>query len=296
MQFTTENTPGRTAPEINEMNRMYDYQNQHIDEHDALGQCVDAANRKIPELVKFLEYYGYTVTEVHEGDLVTDPSVTIGDYYIQILTTGEYSLAHKCADGKIQYWSERQHTAEVLADLDKAVWGEALQTVVAAVEALRDLVGGEAKIEYEWLDDDGNPCRMVTTIDEHLEEIRDCIDPDICPLDPLTVSSAGVWCERHRRWQYAVCGKTDGAVSKRAVMDHYAALRYRPGDDAPGLCPRSVMEALDDMVEDEVGIYDAAPEFFCGDERRYLTLEEVKAAVRDHIDEYIKDLKTTAAL
>ncbi|MFA7124978.1 MAG: hypothetical protein WC129_03030 [Sphaerochaetaceae bacterium] len=209
--------------------------NQFIDEIDAVGQHVDIANRKIPDLVKQLEYDGYEVTAIDEGDLLTDASVTIGDYYVQILVTGEYALAHKCADGKIQYWPECQHMAEVLVDLDKATWGERLQTVVAAVETLRDLVGGDAKIEYEWLDDNNASCQTVTTIDEHLEELHDCIDPDFCPLDPLTVSAAGVWCERHKRWQYAVCGKTDGAVSKQAVMDHYASLRHRPGDDAPGL-------------------------------------------------------------
>ena len=85
-------------------------------------------------------------------------------------------------------------------------------------------------------------------------------------------------------------------VTKQDVMDHYANARARPGDDAPGICPRSVMEALAGMAEDEHGIYDQALEFFVGSEREYLTLDEVKASIRAEIDDLIADLRKTQAI
>ena len=84
-------------------------------------------------------------------------------------------------------------------------------------------------------------------------------------------------------------------VTKQEVMDHYANARARPGDDAPGICPRSVVEALDAMAEDEYGIYDMAVEFF-GWERKYLTLDEVKESIRARIDDLIADLRKTQAI
>lgn len=85
-------------------------------------------------------------------------------------------------------------------------------------------------------------------------------------------------------------------VTKQEVMDHYATARARPRDDAPGICPRSVMEALAGMAEDERGIYDQALEFFVGSEREYLTLDEVKASIRAEIDDLIADLRKTQAI
>jgi len=84
-------------------------------------------------------------------------------------------------------------------------------------------------------------------------------------------------------------------VTKQEVIDHYANARARPGDDAPGICPRAVIEALDAMAEDEHGIYDLAAEFF-GWERRYLTLDEVKESIRARIDDLIADLKKIQAI
>ena len=85
-------------------------------------------------------------------------------------------------------------------------------------------------------------------------------------------------------------------VTKQEIMDHYANARARPGDDAPGICPRSVIEALDAMAEDEHGIYDMAVEFFAGSERKYLTLDEVKESIRARIDDLIADLRKTQAI
>jgi hypothetical protein len=84
-------------------------------------------------------------------------------------------------------------------------------------------------------------------------------------------------------------------VTKQEVIDHYANARARPGDDAPGICPRSVVEALDAMAEDKYGIYDMAVEFF-GWERRYLTLDEVKESVRASIDDLIAELRKIQAI
>jgi len=84
-------------------------------------------------------------------------------------------------------------------------------------------------------------------------------------------------------------------VTKQEVMDHYANARARPGDDAPGICPRAVEEALDAMPEDEHGIYDLAPRSF-GWERRYLTLDEVKEFIRASIDDLIADLRKIQAI
>lgn len=84
-------------------------------------------------------------------------------------------------------------------------------------------------------------------------------------------------------------------VTKQEVIDHYANARARPGDDAPGICPRSVVEALDAMAEDEHGIYDMAVEFF-GWERRYLSLDEVKDSIRARIDDLIADLRKIQAI
>mgnify|MGYP000886528677 CR=1 FL=1 len=84
-------------------------------------------------------------------------------------------------------------------------------------------------------------------------------------------------------------------VRKQEVIDYYASARARPGDDAPGICPRAVIEALDAMAEDEHGIYDLAAEFF-GWERRYLTLDEVKESIRARIDDLIADLKKIQAI
>ena len=84
-------------------------------------------------------------------------------------------------------------------------------------------------------------------------------------------------------------------VTKQDVMAHYASARARPGDDAPGFCPRAVIAALDAMAEDEHGIYDLAAEFF-GWERRYLSLDEVKESIRASIDDLIADLRKIQAI
>ena len=85
-------------------------------------------------------------------------------------------------------------------------------------------------------------------------------------------------------------------VTKQEVIDHYASARTRPGDDAPGICPRAVLEALDAMAEDEYGLYDLAFELFDGLERRYLTLDEVKVSIRASIDDLIADLRKIQAI
>ena len=84
-------------------------------------------------------------------------------------------------------------------------------------------------------------------------------------------------------------------VSKQEVIEHYANATARPGDDAPGICPRAVLAALDAMAEDEHGIYDLSAEFF-GWERRYLSMDEVKESVRASIDDLIADLKKIQAI
>ena len=84
-------------------------------------------------------------------------------------------------------------------------------------------------------------------------------------------------------------------VTKQEVIDYYASARTRPGDDAPGICPRAVLAALDAMVEDEHGIYDLSAEFF-GWERRYLSMDEVKESIRNSIDDLIADLKKIQAI
>ena len=83
--------------------------------------------------------------------------------------------------------------------------------------------------------------------------------------------------------------------TKQDVIDYYANATARPGDDAPGICPRAVIAALDAMAEDEHGIYDLAAEVF-GWERRYLSLDEVKESVRASIDDLIADLQKIQAI
>ena len=84
-------------------------------------------------------------------------------------------------------------------------------------------------------------------------------------------------------------------VTKQEVIEYYANARARPWDDAPGLCPRAVLQALDAMAEDEHGIYDLAAEFF-GWERRYLSMDEVKESIRASIDDLIADLQKIQAI
>ena len=84
-------------------------------------------------------------------------------------------------------------------------------------------------------------------------------------------------------------------VTKQEVIDHYASARTRPWDDAPGVCPRAVLQALYAMAEDEHGIYDLAAEFF-GWERRYLSMDEVKESIRASIDDLIADLQKIQAI
>lgn len=89
-----------------------------------------------------------------------------------------------------------------------------LMTITRAVEILRDLVGGDTKIEYEWTDEDSRVCRMTTTIDEHLVELYDIFgsaDNTDCGLDDLTVGPTGIWVddERGGRWLYNTCGKPE---------------------------------------------------------------------------------------
>ena len=84
-------------------------------------------------------------------------------------------------------------------------------------------------------------------------------------------------------------------VTKQEVIEYYANARTRPWDDAPGVCPRAVLQALDAMAEDEHGIYDLAAEFF-GWERRYLSLDEVKESIRNSIDDLIADLQKIQAI
>ena len=80
-------------------------------------------------------------------------------------------------------------------------------------------------------------------------------------------------------------------VTKQEVIDHYANARTRPWDDAPGVCPKVVLTALDRLSEDEHGIYDLAAECLFGMKRRYLTLDEVKESIRNSIDDLIADLQ-----
>ena len=84
-------------------------------------------------------------------------------------------------------------------------------------------------------------------------------------------------------------------VTKQEVINHYASALTRPWDDAPGVCPRAVLEVLDAMPEDKHGIYDLAPRSF-GWERRYLTLDEVKEFIRASIDDLIVDLQKIQAI
>ena len=78
---------------------------------------------------------------------------------------------------------------------------------------------------------------------------------------------------------------------KQEVINNYASALTRPGDDAPGICPKVVLTALDRLPEDEHGIYDLAAELLFGMKRRYLTLDEVKESIRNSIDDLIADLQ-----
>ena len=71
-------------------------------------------------------------------------------------------------------------------------------------------------------------------------------------------------------------------VRKQEVI--HTCKRACLGDDAPGIRPRAVIEALD--AWQRTGIYDIAAEFF-GWERRYLTPDEVKESIRVRIDDLI---------
>ena len=88
-----------------------------LDVYDALIRGADAANEKIPGLVKYLEICGYHATGSSEGDAVTDPEGEIGNYTIQILIRGGYCLTHRGTNGKIRFWPVHRAVGPVVNDL-----------------------------------------------------------------------------------------------------------------------------------------------------------------------------------
>lgn len=88
-----------------------------LDVYDALTESIDAANEKIPGLVRYLEICRYPATGSSKGDAVTDPEVEIGDYTIQILIRGGYCLTHRDTNGKIRFWPVHRAAGSAVNDL-----------------------------------------------------------------------------------------------------------------------------------------------------------------------------------
>ena len=78
-------------------------------------------------------------------------------------------------------------------------------------------------------------------------------------------------------------------VTKTQIIEMYANVRARPLDNAPGVCPRCVYEALDTMDDYEGHIYNLAIWLITG-HYQYLTLSEIQVMIRAHIDQTVKDL------
>ena len=78
-------------------------------------------------------------------------------------------------------------------------------------------------------------------------------------------------------------------TTKQQIIELYATARVRSLDDAPGICPRCVYEALDTMDDHEGHIYNLAI-WLCTGHYHYLTLSEIQVMIRAHIDQTVKDL------
>lgn len=99
-----------------------------------------------------------------------------------------------------------------------------LMIVHRYIEALRDLVGGEARIEYEWFDANNQYGIITTTIDEHLAEIREDIDDEFIDPDDVEVSQAGVYEVAHRVWLYkVVSGQIPSSIDANDALGQMVA-------------------------------------------------------------------------
>jgi hypothetical protein len=81
-------------------------------------------------------------------------------------------------------------------------------------------------------------------------------------------------------------------VTKQDIWNHYAENRK---DSNVGMCPATIKDYLDTMVEDENGIYALSSQLLSGD-HEYYTLEMVKDAIRRDIAQCIKDLQRIAEI
>lgn len=80
-------------------------------------------------------------------------------------------------------------------------------------------------------------------------------------------------------------------VRRQDVIDYYAdsvILKF-------GHCPPVVIAALENLGEDETGIYSLAGEFIDAG-RDYMTMDRVKDTIRAHINAHIADLSKIAAV
>jgi hypothetical protein len=81
-------------------------------------------------------------------------------------------------------------------------------------------------------------------------------------------------------------------VTKQEVRDYYAKNRK---DSNVGMCPPIVKGHLDNMVEDDIGLYAVSSQLIDGP-RAYYTLEMVKEEIRRAIGQYIRDLLKVAEI
>ena len=80
-------------------------------------------------------------------------------------------------------------------------------------------------------------------------------------------------------------------VTREEVMTYYADnihLNF-------GHCPQAVIDAINHLGEDSVGIYSLAGEL-CEGGRQYMTMDQVKDTIRANIAAHVKDLNKIAAI
>lgn len=81
-------------------------------------------------------------------------------------------------------------------------------------------------------------------------------------------------------------------TTKLEVKEHYAS-KSAPND---GMCSPFVEKFLENVSEDENGIYSPVNEQLFRGERDYYTLESIKHAIRAALRQYIKDLENVAEI
>lgn len=120
------------------------------------------------------------------------------------------------------------------------------------------------------------------------QAIEACIECENSPVynDPKCVCGQSV---------IRICRNTrfhlQKTIHRQDVIDYYATSVRLNFDH----CPEAVIHAINNLGEDDVGIYSLAGELIDGP-RDYMTMDRVKETIRANITAHVKDLNKIAAI